>query len=177
MIWIDYCILGIIGLSVAVGALRGLVRDLLGLGSWLLAFGAAYWGGQTVSVMLAPYIPVPGLRIVAGYGICFFVALLFGAVLTQLFHLLVRDSALAAVDRTLGAAFGLLRGVFIVVAILTAAGTAATAPDHWWRGSILVPPLVPLADILRDIVPENWLAYVRPPAVQQLAAPVPAKGK
>lgn len=162
MIWVDYCILGIIGLSVVVGALRGFARDVLGTSTWILALLAAYLFGSIAGQALSSQIPTPAVRIVAGYALVFFGALFIGALLTHLVAMLIQSAGAGGVDRTMGAGFGLLRGLFVVVVIVMLAGTSAVKQDRWWRESRLIPPVVPLADALRTQIPERWLALLKP---------------
>lgn len=179
MIWVDYCIVGIVVASVVIGLLRGFVRDLLGLATWVFACAAAYFFGLDAANALSPYIATPAVRIVAGYALVFFSALFAGAILTHLMGLIAENQALAGINRGLGAIFGLLRGLVVVTFIVMLAGTSAARQDRWWRESTLIPPFVPFADALRGYIPERWLLAMRPQISGQVpsqAAPHPAVG-
>lgn len=165
MIWVDYCILGILALSVLIGLLRGFVREVLGVATWVLAILATYLLGDTTAHALDAYIETPAVRLAAGYTLVFLFSLLLGAVVTHLVALLVRDGPIAAIDRTVGAGFGLVRGFVVLVVVVMIAGTTAARDDRWWRESTLIPLLVPFADAARPLVPERWLALLRPQPV------------
>jgi membrane protein required for colicin V production len=173
MSWVDYCIIGIVALSMVVGFLRGFIREVLGSVTWIAAFALAWFFGASVAHILAPYIHIPAARLVAGYTLMFFLALFAGSLLTYLIESLIQNGGGAGIDRTLGAGFGLLRGVLAVVVIIMLAGTTTAHQERWWRESRLIPPLVPLADTLRSWVPERWLEPLKSQPVQQQSA-VPA---
>ena len=48
----DYAVLTILGVSVVVSVMRGLVHELFALAGWVVAFVAANLFGETVSVWL-----------------------------------------------------------------------------------------------------------------------------
>ena len=41
MTWLDYAVIGVLALSIAWGAWRGLVREIMSLAGWVIAFLAA----------------------------------------------------------------------------------------------------------------------------------------
>jgi membrane protein required for colicin V production len=159
MSWVDYSILVILGLSVLVGVLRGFVREVLGLATWVTAFVATYFLGAAVADRLVPYIPAAEVRLVVGQALLFFGALFVGAVLTHLIGVLVRESPVAPVDRTLGGGFGLLRGlVAVVLIVMLADASSTTREQRWWSESALIPPVLPMASMVRSWIPPRWLA-------------------
>ena len=73
---LDYAVLIIIGFSIVLSIMRGLVKELLALAAWVLAFFVAWLlGGQAAEWMPAE-IPGDELRALAGYVATFFVVLL-----------------------------------------------------------------------------------------------------
>jgi len=161
MTWVDYCILSIILFSILVGVLRGFVREALGAATWVAAIIASRIFGPDAASHLSDQIAAPAMRAVAGYAMVFFVGLFIGALLTHLISLLVDSAGIGGVDRTLGAGFGLIRGLVAVVIVLMIVSVSTSPQERWWRESQLVPPLMPLADELRSFIPERWLALLR----------------
>lgn len=162
MNWVDYSFAGIVVVSFLFGAFRGLVREGLSLATWILAFVLTLRYGPELADRLKASIEVANLRLIVGYVVCFFGVLLVGAVLTLLISLLIRGSGLSGVDRMLGAGFGLVRGLFVVVAVVMLVGTTGNDDGSGWRHSQLVPKVQPVADQLRALIPESWLSYLRP---------------
>ncbi len=162
MNWVDFTFIAIVIVSLLFGVIRGLIREVLSLVTWVLAFVIALRYGPDVAVWLKPSVTGETLRGIIGYVLCFFGVLLVGALVTLVASLVIRRSPLSAVDRTLGAGFGLLRGALIVVGLVMTVGASAMKGEVWWRQSQLVPTLKPAADQLQALIPEQWLAYWRP---------------
>jgi membrane protein required for colicin V production len=66
----------------------------------------------------------------AAWGAMFLLALVFLSVLTGMLGNLVRASGLGGIDRTVGVAYGALRGAALVVAAYFAGGFVV-APERW----------------------------------------------
>jgi len=146
MTWVDYVFVGIVLISVLMGALRGFVREALSLATWVAAFVVALRYGPEIA---------------AGYAVPFFLILLAGGLLILLVSWAVRGVGLAPVDRMLGSGFGLLRGALIVVALVILAGMTAAGRESWWRESILVPQIQPVAKDVQGLIPARWFAYLQ----------------
>ena len=58
MIWIDYAILAIIGLSVLISIWRGFTKEALSLAGWIIAFIVAMKFVDNLDVLLEPHIQV-----------------------------------------------------------------------------------------------------------------------
>lgn len=167
MAWVDYVFVGIVLISVLWGALRGFIREALSLATWVLAFVVSLGYGPEFAEQLRPTITSDPLRLVAGYAVPFFGVLLVGGLLIWIISWMVRGAGLAPLDRMLGSGFGLLRGGFIVVALVIVAGFTALGHEPWWRQSQIVPQIQPFAKEVQTLIPAGWLAYLQ----AQQAAP------
>ena len=165
MDWVDYVFIGIVLFSVLVGALRGFIREALSLAAWVLAFVLALRYGPEVADRLKDHVDSPLVRTAAGYILPFFAVLLAGGILIWIVSWLIRGAGLGPVDRMLGSGFGLLRGGLIVVALVMLAGMGALGREPWWKRSILVPQIQPLAKEMQALIPSGWLAYLQSPPV------------
>ena len=136
---IDYGIIGIIAFSVLVSLLRGFVREVLSLASWVLAFFIANHFYPYLSAYLTQ-LESGYLRNGAAMGILFVATLIVCAIVNFAVAQLVDKTGLSGTDRVLGAAFGLLRGVLIVAAILFFLDTFTNIKQsEWWQQSQLIP--------------------------------------
>jgi membrane protein required for colicin V production len=167
MIWVDYCILAVALISLIVGALRGFTREIFSLLNWILAFGLAWLFGDQAAAAMTSMIAAPDLRTLAGYTVCFFGGLLLGAVLSMLLVEGVRNSRLAPVDRTLGAGFGVLRALLLVALFVMIADNMGAEDERWRQRSTLITHLEWMADALESVVPDKWLAAIRPERVPE----------
>ena len=136
---IDYIIIGIIVFSVLVSLLRGFVREVMSLASWVVAFFIAsnfyvYLAGLLTSIE-SLYI-----RNGVAIAILFIASLIVGSIVNYVLGQLVDRTGLSGTDRVLGACFGLLRGVLIVAAMLFFLDTFTTSnQSDWWKESKLIP--------------------------------------
>jgi colicin V production protein len=136
---IDYIIVGIIVFSIIVSLLRGFVREVMSLASWIVAFLIAsnfymYLAGLLTSIE-SLYI-----RNGTAIAILFVLSLIVGAIVNYVIGQLVDRTGLSGTDRVLGACFGFLRGVLIVAAILFFLDTfTGSNQTDWWKESKLIP--------------------------------------
>ncbi|MBV8063441.1 MAG: CvpA family protein [Nevskia sp.] len=161
MAWLDYVFVGIVLLSVLWGALRGFIREALSLATWVAAFVLSLGYGPQFAEQLRTTIASDPLRLVAGYAIPFFGVLLVGGLLIWIIAWAVRGAGLAPLDRMLGSGFGLLRGGFIVLALVMVAGFTSLGREPWWRQSQIAPQIQPLAREFQALIPAHWLAYLQ----------------
>ena len=164
MNWIDYTILGVLALSVLVGLWRGLVSEVLSLASWIAAFWVAWTFGPMVAAQFEHSISLPAARILLGYGLCFVVVLIVGALLRFIARRLLWSTGLGGLDRLLGMLFGFARGVLLVTLVVFLAGFTALTREAGWQHSLLLPQFAGAAGWLGDRVPENVRRYLHPPA-------------
>ncbi len=164
MTWVDYCLLFVFALSVVVGIWRGLTREIFSLLTWAVAFAAALLFSDMMAVRLESKIADPALRNAAANAIVFFGALVLGAVISHFIVVAVRDSRFSPADRTLGGGLGLIRAVIIISLFVLISGQMGASEKRWWRDSQLISAFAPLARGFETIIPERWLALLKPTA-------------
>lgn len=141
----DYAVLAIVGLSILLSVIRGLVREILALLAWVMAFVIANLFGGKLAELLPAVIPGEELRLLAGFVGIFFVVLLLMGLVAKMVSGLVKSVGLAAEDRILGGVFGLARGALIVLVLVLLAGLTSLPKRPAWRDAVLSPPLEALA--------------------------------
>ena len=155
--WVDLAMLGVIALSVLVGAVRGLTFEVLSLLGWVAAWFAGLWLGPE----LAPHLPVgtagSPLNSIAAFASAFLIVLVLWGLGARAVSALVGKTLLRPLDRLLGAVFGLARGVLVLLALAAIVSFTPAAASSAWRESLgatwldsilreLVPSLLPPAD-------------------------------
>ncbi|WNC73505.1 CvpA family protein [Thalassotalea psychrophila] len=139
MIWIDYAILIIIGISTLISLIRGFVKEAVSLIVWVSAFFVASTFYQDLAAYLTN-INDPMFRNAAAIAILFVITLILGAVINYLIGQLVTKTGLSGTDRVLGLAFGALRGALVVSAVLFFMDVFTPAPEStWWQQAVLIP--------------------------------------
>ncbi len=157
----DYAVIGVILASTLLAILRGLVREILSLVFWVVALAVAnHWADQ-VAVLMPAAISDERLRLIAAFLVLFIGALMIGSIISTLIGIVIRGSGLTVVDRGLGALFGLLRGVAIVLMVVTLGGLTRASQQPWWRDALLAAPCEQAVHTLKPYLPESWARYVR----------------
>lgn len=151
----DYVVLAIVGLSVVVSVWRGAIRELFALVAWIAAFFAAQAYGPAVAGFLAAIIENESLRVLTGFVIVFLAVLILAALFALLMSKLVRAVGLGLADRMLGAVFGLLRGMLVVLILVLLAGLTAVPRQQIWRDAMLSAPLEAAALTVKSYLPDE----------------------
>ena len=86
----------------------------------------------------------------------FVAALVVGALIAWPLRAVVRKAGLGFVDASLGATFGLARGIALMVAFALVAGVDRLAQRDWWQNAYLAPSLASAALALRPWLPPAW---------------------
>src|SRR5258706_12356563 len=156
MTWLDYAVIGVFAASLFVGAWRGLVREVLSILGWVIAFLAANLLAGPLGPVMPQAIPSPELRIAAAFVAVFIGSLIVTTLVGLLLSKIVKPVGLGGVDRTLGALFGVARGLLIVLAAALLAGLTSAPQQAFWRDSASAPLLTPAAQALKRPRPQTF---------------------
>jgi len=160
MFWVDYLILGIILISSGISIVRGFIKEVLSLASWILSFWVALMFHPHLATLLIDYVATPSIRLFAAFFALFIVTLILGALVNHLLSQLVEKTGLTGTDRSLGVVFGLLRGLAIVTLLVLVAGATPMPADSWWQNSILLEFFEQMAIWARSFLPNNIAEYI-----------------
>lgn len=161
MVLTDWVLLAALLLSVLLGLWRGLVYEVLSVAGWVAAFVLA----QAFADEAGAWLPMDGLspplRLAAGF-VLVFVAVAFAAGLgAWLVQKLVASVGLRPVDRVLGGAFGLVRGLVILLAVALVVSMTQMQGAAWWRESATAGVLSATLHELKPLLPEPVARYIR----------------
>lgn len=151
MNWADWVIVTVIGISSLISIKRGFVNEAISLAVWGLAFFVAVAFHERLAVLLQPFIDVASLRYMVAFGALLVATLIIGSMIKYLLGELVKVTGLSGSDRILGTAFGLSRGVIVVMAILILLPMAfPVEQDSWWQESSLIPQFLLIEQWCKD---------------------------
>lgn len=160
LIWADYAIIALIGLSALVGLVRGLVREAFSLATWAVAVWLGMQFSKDLAVYLESMIAVPSVQLGVAFIAIFLVTLLSGGVAGFLLGQLVTGTGLGGTDRLAGLVFGVARGALLVSVLVLLAGFTPLPKDPWWRESRLIPPFQSMALWIRTLLPAEIAGHV-----------------
>ena len=160
MTWFDYTVIAIVGISILMSVIHGLVRELLALASWVVAFVVAQSFAANVASLLPAALENPSLRLLAGFLGVFFAVLIAMTLLAMALSGLIKAAGLGFADRALGAVFGLVRGLAIVVIAVLLAGLTALPRDPAWQRAMFRGPLVNLASWVKVWLPDDMAKHI-----------------
>ena len=148
MIWVDWLIIGIIGFSVLISVVRGFIKEALSLAIWIVAIIVASLFYVTTAPLLEGLIDTPSLRAAVAWLILFLIVLIMGAIINFLLGQLIEATGLSGTDRLLGAVFGTLRGVILImVVVIFLPEILPVEQDNWWLESKLIPWFLRFEDV------------------------------
>lgn len=152
----DWAIVGLFGLSIVFAYFRGFTRQVIALFSWVLGFVAAITLSPHLGAMLPDVAGNPTLRYLIAFAVVIIAFLLLGALIAWPLRDLLHKSGMGFLDRFMGALFGIVRGVVVVLALTLVAGLTALPRQDWWQNSFLAPVLVGSALSLKPWLPPEW---------------------
>lgn len=173
MTWVDLAVFGILAVSSLLAFVRGLVREVLGIGAWVGAVAAGITGLPLMRGFVRNWLQAPEWVDPISFFVVFLITLIILMLIARTIGSMVRSSALGGVDRTLGLVFGLARGAVIIMIAYILAGTVF--PIGHWPDAVLDARTLPAAyegaRWVREQLPEDYRPriYAPPPGRQARA--------
>ena len=160
MTTLDWMLLVIGGASAIWGLWRGLVREVLSLAGWVLSF----WLGQRYASQAGQWLPLnesnEALRQLAGFVLVFVLVLVASAILANLLKKLASVAGLGPLDRALGALFGALRGLLLLLTLTVVVNLSDWRGHEHWQNSAVANWLNQTLLALRPLLPAEFGKYL-----------------
>jgi membrane protein required for colicin V production len=154
---VDFIVIGVIVISAIVGLVRGFVREALSLIGFGLAMYLAYrYAGVVANQWLSS---MPGGRtgqIVLGFFALFVGILIISKIISGMFNRVITTVGLSFIDRLLGAFFGVLRGVLIIVILSTLLTLTDIPKSSEYKDALTRPGLEFAVGFIRGWLPDDW---------------------
>ena len=159
--WVDLTLFAMIAVSVLVGLWRGLVFEMLAVLGWLAAYFAAQWFAPD----LAPHLPIrasgSALNHAAAFAVVFLLALVIWGVAARVVRMLVRAvPVISTADRLMGAAFGLVRAVVLLLVIATVVGLTPLTKSQAWQQSRVVVWSNGFLQSMKHVLPADFYRHL-----------------
>jgi membrane protein required for colicin V production len=156
----DWILFAALAASMLLGALRGLVYEVLSVMGWIAAFLLAQWFSPDVAEKLPMQNSSEALRYAAAFVLVFIASVFLAGLISALMKKIISAVGLRPVDRMMGAIFGLFRGLILLLALSVVVHMTALQESDWWLESQGGPMLMTLLKGLRPMLPEKFGAYL-----------------
>jgi membrane protein required for colicin V production len=152
----DIALIAVIALSTLFAFVRGVVRELISIATWIVGFVVAISYAGHLAGLFSRLDVTPAAKHVLAFALILVAVLILGALVARMMSSVVRAIGLGFVDRMLGAVFGVARGLLAVVGFALMAGVTTLPKHDWWQNATLAPYLAEMALSLRPYLPQAW---------------------
>lgn len=157
----DYLVLFVLVSSVVISTLRGLVKEILSLLGWVVAFVVANAYGAQLAPLLPEVIPGATARLIVAFVALFLGVRILMGLLSLAIGALVEATGLSLADRGLGGLFGLARGIVIVLAAVILCGMTSIPQQAFWKDALLSPMAETGARTVKPFLPAALAQHVK----------------
>src|SRR6185369_4335448 len=159
---VDIAVIAVILISAVLAFIRGLTREVISLGTWLLAVYLAFTQYARVTPYLEEKISNPVMRDVCGGFIIFAVVMLILLPIGFYLRGFVKGEQVTAVDRSLGFVFGAGRGYLLMAMLYLIISWVMPEEKQppWLKESNTRPVLAYGADAMRNLIPAEQRALL-----------------
>jgi membrane protein required for colicin V production len=157
---LDWVVTLVMVLSLAGGLWRGLLREVLSLLGWVLAFYLAQAHAATVAQWLPMDGANPGLRMACAFVLVMLLVLIGVAIVLWLAKALITVVGLGWIDRILGGLFGFLRAMVLLLAASAALSMTPMQNGAWWQDSHSGPLLSQFLVWAKPLLPAEFGKYL-----------------
>jgi membrane protein required for colicin V production len=160
MNYLDWTLIGIGVASALWGLMRGLVREVLSLAGWV----ASFWLAQLYASQVGQWLPMAEgsgtMRQLLGFVLVFVVVLTVCTLLAIVLKKLASAVGLGPLDRLLGAVFGALRGLLLLLSLTIVVGLSPWRSQETWQHSVVPQWLRGALLTLRPMLPTEFGKYL-----------------
>ena len=157
---LDGLLLSLVGSSIIWGYLRGLTRASLSLVGWVAGYLLARKYGHQIGAMLPVSIDSENFRQLLGFLLIFVVVMLMATLVSRILRKAISVVGLGLVDRVLGAGFGTLRALLLLLILskLVNLGSLNSKPE--WKNSQVMQKFIELEERLQPLFDKEFGKYL-----------------
>lgn len=156
----DYLILVVLICSIVISTLRGLVKEILSLLSWIVSFVVANAYGEELAKLLPAMFPGSVTRLIVAFLVLFIGVRLLMGLIGMAIDAVIKSAGLSLADRGLGGLFGLARGLVLVLAAVLVCGMTAIPQQSFWREAVFSPLAETAARTVKPYLPGDVARHV-----------------
>ena len=156
---IDLIVIAIIAISVLFALYRGLVRELLGISSWLLAGFIALYSYDPLLKACEGQFENVKLAAIIGTVLLALTTLIIMTILNAAITRRLRTSSLSGLDRLFGMAFGVARALLIIALVYIFSSSMILSPkylDQLKQKNRCITYIQTVAGWVENVFPDNF---------------------
>ncbi|GAB7125721.1 CvpA family protein [Silvimonas sp. JCM 19000] len=156
----DYLVLAILGLSILLSVMRGLVQEVMALVGWAASAWLAFHYASAVALFMPQALPTAELRYLAALVLIFFASWLFCSLIRITLGQFLTATGLKPLDRLAGSLFGLARGFLFTLMLVLLAGLTQVPQSPLWRNAMFSPMFEEAARMTLPWLPQQVAAHI-----------------
>jgi membrane protein required for colicin V production len=130
MNWLDLALIAILAVSVVSSFSSGLARVVIGLAAGVGGLFCGAWFYRMAGEVVRPWVGSREVANLCGFLLILAAVIVLGWIVSWIMGAMMKAVKLSWLDKLLGAGFGLARGVFVCVAVITAIVAFAPGKDN-----------------------------------------------
>lgn len=171
---LDIIILLLLAASTLIAFMRGFIREALTLLTLAATSLACYKGGPALNPIMDGWmgvtegekpeklfnlIPMDFVSLISSYGLIFLILIIVFSIASHLIAEFIKSIGLGAIDRSLGALFGLIRGILLLAILYMPMHFLLDneSKQSWFKNSHGHPYLEQSAEALADMLPNDFI--------------------
>jgi len=153
MNWLDMMLIAILAVSIVASFAKGFTREVIGLVAAVAALLCGSWFYRIAGDVVRPWVGSREVANLCGFLLIVAAVIVLGWLVSLLVSKMMKAVGLSWLDRLLGLAFGVARGVIVCVAVITAIvafapGADAKTPPQAVVQSTVAPYIIDAAHVL-----------------------------
>ncbi len=145
---IDIGIISITFISCVISILRGLIKEVVSIASWTMAFFISTRYAQTLSTKLHSSVGNETVSFTISLVAIFVFVLILGLILNILLGFIISKTGLGPFDKVLGIFFGFLRAIIIISIFVFIGMITDFRKSELWQDSKFIPNFIQVIDWL-----------------------------
>ena len=179
--YVDPIVVSVVIVSAIYATYKGFASETLSIFAWAAAAFATLFFGPKLAPVTRGLFSSPFVGVLVGYAAIFLAVLVPLHFMSFRFAESVKNSPVSTLDRSLGTAFGIVRGLAIVgLAYIAFTAVVPVVRQPYWIANAKTLPLIRIsAQAILSLVPDQHFETLRAERAQksstsQAAAPVPS---
>lgn len=148
----DLILVAVVLAFAGIGVLRGALRELLSVAVWGVALLMAWLFAKSASTWFSGFAD-PTFRHMLAFVVLFACVFVLMTLASFVLSLILGVAVPSTQARVAGGVLGAMRGVLMLLIIVSLAGLTSFPQKPWWRGSELVVYFQSMAQSLQTMLP------------------------